>query len=292
MTLEEAYVRCKALAQTHYENFPVGTLISKELRPHVHAVYAFARVADDFADEGYVKTFDHTPPTQEQRLKNLDEYEEQLTAAFLGKKLDPKYEWIFLPVANTAKTKILPRQLFYDLLSAFKQDVTKRRYEDITEVLDYCRRSANPVGRLVLHLHDYREPELHELSDHICTALQLANFWQDVAVDLLKDRIYIPRDDQRGFGVTEEILFAKSATSEFRKCLQFQVDRTWKIFKQGKTLPKFLKGKLAWEIRLTWLGGTTILKKIERQNYDTLSKRPKLTLWDALLLTPYAWLTR
>ncbi|MFZ5807118.1 MAG: squalene synthase HpnC [Verrucomicrobiota bacterium] len=292
MTIEEAYQKCTALAETHYENFPVGRLVKKKARPHIHMVYAFARVADDYADEGYVTESGKTPPTKEQRLEWLNHYEEQLTNAFMKKPIDPKLEWIFLALADTAQKHIIPKQLFYDLLSAFKQDVTKTRYETFDEVMDYCRRSANPVGRLVLHLHDYRDEEMHKLSDCICTALQLANFWQDVAVDALKDRIYIPREDIKNFGCEEKIILSKDSTPEFRKCLEFQVNRTWNLFNKGHNLPSMLTHGLAWEIRLTWLGGTEILRKIEKQNYDTLSRRPKLSKWDVLRLLPWAWFTQ
>jgi phytoene/squalene synthetase len=151
-------------------------------------------------------------------------------------------------------------------------------------VLDYCRRSANPVGRLVLLLHGQRDEELHKLSDHICTGLQLANFWQDVAVDLEKDRMYLPEDERLKYGVTEAQLFARGFDEKYQRLLKFQVDRTQEIFDRGAPLTKKLHGMLRLEIRLTWLGGTTILRKIEKQNYDTLNYRPKLRKAD------FAWL--
>jgi squalene synthase HpnC len=285
MAVSDHYARCTQLAQEHYENFPVGRLVPPHLKKHVHAVYAFARVADDLADEGYDEP---DAPTQEERLASLNHFEDQLQ----GKAVDPALQWIFEPLAQTAKEFNLPQSLFTDLLSAFKQDVVKRRYASHAEVLDYCRRSANPIGRLVLLLHGYRDPALHLLSDHICTALQLANFWQDVSVDLVKDRIYLPQDEQARFGVTEEQLFGKRCNDAYRALLKFQTDRTWEIFKAGETLPSHLSRKLSWEIRLTWLGGTTILRKIEKQNYDTLNQRPKLSKWDLIRLMPYAWFSR
>jgi phytoene synthase len=162
--------------------------------------------------------------------------------------------------------------------------VVKRRYADFSEVLDYCRRSANPIGRLVLLLHGIRAEELHRLSDRICTGLQLANFWQDVGVDLEKDRIYLPADDRAAHGVTEEALFARRAEAGYRELLKFQVERTQQIFNEGKPLTRELRGLLRLEIRLTWLGGTKILRKIEAQNYDTLTLRPKLGKVDMALL--------
>jgi len=295
MDTAEAYAACSALAKSHYENFPVGRLVPARLRPHVHAIYAFARVADDIADEGYadprLPVADGTVLSQEQRLQQMRSYREELRTWLSGQNPDSPYAWIFLPLRQTAQAFQLPESLFYDLLSAFEQDIVKRRYETHAEVLDYCRRSANPIGRLVLLLHGYRQPELHALSDDICTALQLANFWQDVSVDLVKDRIYLPVEDQRTFGIDEKLLFDGRASEAFRACLKFQVDRTQELFDHGRSLSRSLDFKLAWEIRLTWLGGATILKKIRRQNYDTLTRRPKLTFADALTLVPRSLLS-
>jgi phytoene synthase len=275
-SIPEAYALCTALAKSHYENFPVGGLVPKKMRPHVHAVYAFARHADDLADEGYAGSAKSAGAldimTKEERLAALDDWERQLCAP-AG---TPGLHFIFVALHETIRELALPRSLFTDLLSAFRQDVVKSRYADFSEVLDYCRRSANPVGRLVLLLHGHRDEELHQLSDHICTGLQLANFWQDVGVDLEKDRIYLPADDRARFGVKEEALFARQADESYRKLLAFQVARTQGIFDQGAPLTKKLRGMLRIEIRLTWLGGTTILRKIEALNFDTLNARPKV----------------
>jgi squalene synthase HpnC len=297
MTVEEGYRRCTELASTHYENFPVGRLVPAELRPHVHAVYAFARIADDIADEGYVDprakaATDSSAPTGEERVQALENYGAELDAVLKGDPADAEHAWIFLPVRDTIEKFDLPPQLFHDLLSAFKQDSVKTRYADRAEVLDYCTRSANPIGRLVLLLHRYREPELHQLSDHICTALQLANFWQDVSVDLGKDRIYLPQDELAKFEVTEAELFDGKVSDRFLKLMKFQVEETQKLFDRGKSLPAHLHGRLRWEIRLTWLGGATVLRKIRAQGYDSLSKRPKLRWPDALWMVPYAFFTR
>jgi squalene synthase HpnC len=274
MSLSEAYAACTGLAKAHYENFPVGMLVPREMQPHVHAVYAFARHADDLADEGYAgsKKTDGardamTPP---ERVAALDDWERQLHSP----PGTPGLHFIFVAVHDTIRKLDLPVSLFTDLLSAFKQDVVKTRYANFSEVLDYCRRSANPVGRLVLLLHGHREEELHLLADHICTGLQLANFWQDVGVDLEKDRMYLPEDERTTYGVTEESLFAHRADDHYRQLLKFQVDRAQGIFDQGEPLTKKLRGKLRLEIRLTWLGGTTILRKIEALKYDTLNHRP------------------
>src|SRR5277367_3418028 len=230
--IADAYEECTKLAQAHYENFPVGRLVPREMRPHVHAVYAFARYADDLADEGYAGSAKaqgaRDVMTLEERLAALDGWERQLVSP----PGTPGLHFIFIALHETIRELDLPRGLFTDLLSAFKQDVVKRRYANFAEVLDYCRRSANPVGRLVLLLHGHREEELHLLADHICTGLQLANFWQDVGVDLEKDRIYLPEDDRAAHSVTEEQLFARRFHDNYRRLLKFQVDRTQGIFDQ------------------------------------------------------------
>ncbi|MDE1170717.1 MAG: squalene synthase HpnC [Verrucomicrobium sp.] len=285
MTADQAYAHCTALARSHYENFPVGRLVPKRLAPHVHAVYAFARHADDLADEGYAADHDFADGkaarrlNPEERLEALDQWERDLLRP--GEEgLHP----ILLATRRTIQTLDLPTSLFTDLLSAFKQDVVKRRYATHAEILDYCRRSANPVGRLVLLLHGHRAPEQLEASDAICTALQLANFWQDVSVDLLKDRIYLPEEDRQAHGVSEEDLFAKRCTPGYRALLRFQVERTHALFRLGRGLAATLPRPLRWEIELTWLGGSRILEKIETLDYDTLHTRPKLTKGDVPLL--------
>src|ERR1700677_2198636 len=227
--IADAYEACTKLTRAHYENFPVGRLVPREMQPHVHAVYAFARYADDLADEGYAGSAKaqgaQDTMTPEQRLAALNDWERQL----LAPRGTPGLHFIFVALHETIRTLNLPMSLFTDLLSAFKQDVVKRRYATFPEVLDYCRRSANPIGRLVLLLHGKREEELHLLADHICTGLQLANFWQDVGVDLEKDRIYLPGDDRGKYGVTEEALFARRTDDAYRKLIAFQVARTQEI---------------------------------------------------------------
>ena len=282
--IAEAYEECTKLARAHYENFPVGRLVPKEMQPHVHAVYAFARYADDLADEGYAGSAKaqgaRDAMTPEERLAALDDWERQLCSP----PGTPGLHFIFVALHETIRELDLPRSLFTDLLSAFKQDVVKRRYANFDEVLDYCRRSANPVGRLVLLLHGKREEELHLLADHICTGLQLANFWQDVGVDLEKDRIYLPEDDRKKYGVIEDVLFARLVTDNYRKLLAFEVARTQEIFDQGAPLTKKLRGLLRLEIRLTWLGGTELLRKIDALNYDTLNHRPTVGKADMAVL--------
>jgi squalene synthase HpnC len=297
MTVEEAYNHCSALARAHYENFPVGRLVPGHLQKHVHAVYAFARYADDMADEGYVddgmltgSTLKLAPGERlspQERLKALDEWE-----SFLFKPIDRQTPPTFIAVQQTIRELGLPVSLFTDLLSAFKQDVVKRRYANFTEVLDYCRRSANPVGRLVLLLHGHRDPQQLLWSDHICTALQLANFWQDVSVDLRKDRIYLPLDDRERFRVSEDDLFNCRVTPGFLRLMRFQVDRAQSLFDQGAPLPATLPGLLRLEIRLTWLSGASILRKIEDLNYDTLTTRPKVGKSEFITLLGQALVAR
>jgi phytoene synthase len=282
--IADAYEACTKLTRAHYENFPVGRLVPRKMQPHVHAVYAFARYADDLADEGYAGSAKaqgaRDVMTPEERLAALDDWERQLCLP----PGTPGLHFIFVALHETIRELDLPLSLFTDLLSAFKQDVVKRRYANFAEVLDYCRRSANPVGRLVLLLHGHREEELHLLADHICTGLQLANFWQDVGVDLEKDRIYLPEDDRKEYGVIEDGLFARLATEHYRKLLAFQVARTQEIFDRGAPLTKKLRGLLRLEIRLTWLGGTKILRKIEALNFDTLNHRPTVGKADMAVL--------
>lgn len=274
--MAEAYAYCERLTRSHYENFPVGSLlVPKGKRRHVYSIYAFARTADDFADEGY-----DTPLSQSERLAALDDWERQLEACCRGEAEHP----IFVALAATINELQLPVQLFRDLLSAFKQDVVKRRYADFDEVLDYCTRSANPVGRLILLLFGYRDEALHRLSDYICTALQLANFWQDVAVDLEKDRIYLPQDELARFGCDEAQLFARRFDERYAALLKFQVDRTREIFLTGRPLPRLVRGRLSFELRLTWQGGMRILELIERAGYNTLKERPVITTWDKAVL--------
>lgn len=284
-TVPEAFAYCEGMARAHYENFPVGSLlVPKARRKHVYSIYAFARTADDFADEGY----DSGEWTEARRLAALTDWEHKLDESFAGRAEHP----VFVALAATAAELKLPVQLFKDLLSAFKQDVIKRRYAGFAEVLDYCTRSANPVGRLILLLFDYRDERLHQLSDHICTALQLANFWQDVAVDIKKDRIYLPQEEMMRFGVTEEDLRNRRFSAAYADLLRFQVERTREIFALGQTLPAQVRGRLAVELRLTWLGGMRILERIEALGYDTLNARPKITTSDKLVLFLRALVTR
>jgi phytoene synthase len=273
----DAFAYCERMTRSHYENFPVGSLlIPKNRRQHVYSVYAFARTADDFADEGYGTS----GLTEAGRLAALDDWERRLEDCYFGKADHP----VFIALAETVRELQLPIKLFRDLLSAFKQDVVKRRYADFDQLLDYCARSANPVGRLILLLFGYRDERLHQLSDCICTGLQLTNFWQDVEVDLRKDRIYLPQDEMARFGVSEQDLREKRFSDRYAALLEFQVERTRRLFECGRTLPSLASGRLAIELRLTWLGGMRILERIEELGYDTLNARPTITAGDKIKL--------
>ncbi len=260
------------LAHSHYENFPVAKMVPKHLQKHIAAVYAFARTADDIADEQHETIAEDDPI----RIHNLTKFEQQLDLT--DNLRDPQWSWIFTACDNTIEEFNIPKQLFRDLISAFKQDVQKKRYVDFDELKDYCRRSANPVGRLVLLLHGFNDELRFAQSDAICTALQLANFWQDMSVDKHKNRIYIPQADWNG--LTEKDFFAESASEKVRAIMKFQVERTEKLFKIGDHLPKSLPFPLSIEIRATLAGGRTILRKIAEQDFDTLKARPKITKFD------------
>lgn len=284
LSVDASFRYCEQLARGHYENFPVGSvLVPSNRRKHVYSIYAFARTADDFADEGYEA--DISVAT---RMARLDEWQKKLQDSYRGVADDP----IFIALSETIRELRLPVALFEDLLSAFKQDVTKTRYRDFDEVLDYCSRSANPVGRLILLLFDYRDEKLHRMSDDVCTGLQLANFWQDVSIDIRKDRIYLPADEMAHYGVTEDDLRSGRFTERYASLMKYQVERTHEIFNRGRMLPKLVSGRLAIELRLTWLGGMRILERIEEQGFDTLRSKPMITSLDKIRLIVQSLLTR
>jgi len=255
----------------HYENFPVASLLlPRELRVPVSVIYRFARTADDYADEG-----DDAPPL---RLQKLEGFREQLRAI-----ANPKTP-LFEDLARITREHALPLQLFHDLLDAFSQDVVKNRYADFAEVLDYSRRSANPVGRLLLHLFRKNTGENLRLSDAICSALQITNFWQDVEIDFRKNRIYLPQDDLRRFGVTENQLARRHCDQAFRDLMRFQVDRARRMMLEGKPLLGALSGRLRLEIAITMQGGLRILEKLEQADYDMFRRRPVHRWFDWPLL--------
>jgi squalene synthase HpnC len=278
VTLADAYQACTRLARAHYENFPVASrLVPRRLRPHVAAIYAFARGADDLADEG------GAPPAQ--RLAALDAWRERLRRA-AGGRVDPAdpHAAVFLALADTMERHALPLALFEDLLSAFVQDVTVTRYATWADLLDYCRRSANPVGRLVLRLFGYRDAALDRASDAVCTALQLTNFWQDFARDWAIGRLYLPAEECRAAGADEADLDPAALTPAWRLALGRAAARTRALFEAGRAVCDGVGGRLRWELRLTWLGGVTILDRVEAVEFDVAHRRPTLERRDAATL--------
>jgi squalene synthase HpnC len=282
--LASAYASCIRDAQAHYENFPVASrLVPRQMRRHVAAVYAFARAADDFADEGQRSIDD--------RHRLLDGWLCRLRDAVAdapGRIARPTVagepghtEEIFVALGATIREKALPPGLFEDLLSAFRQDVTSTRYATWSDVFDYCRRSANPVGRLVLRIGDYRDERLDVWSDSICTALQLTNFWQDLKIDYDRGRIYLPEEEMRAQGVTANDLGGESVTPACRRALASAVARTRAMLAEGKPLCDAVRGRLGYELRATWLGGTRILDRLEAAKFDVIDHRPALGAADA-----------
>jgi squalene synthase HpnC len=289
--LQAAYVECQRISRRHYENFPTASrLVSRDKRDALAAIYAFARAADDFADEPGAER----PILPEERLQALAGWREQLNECF-SKPLDEISHPVFLALGDAARRYKLSLTNLDNLLRAFEQDVRQNRHPNFDSLLAYCACSANPVGRLVLELFDYRDPELFVLSDRICTALQLANFWQDVAVDLSRDRVYLPLDDLARFGLTlaelQEFLASKKEITEKRwqQLMAFEVERTAEIFEQGRALPERVGRELRRQLRLTWLGGMCILEKIRAVHYDVFCRRPALSTADFARLYLKSW---
>ena len=301
--LASAYDACSRLARAHYENFPVASwLLPRPMRPHVAAVYAFARIADDFADEGVA--------APDERLQRLDAWGACLHDSLAGgwrawpRPREPApsacavaavdQRALFLALSNTIKTCRLPVALFDDLLSAFRQDVHTRRYENWDQLLDYCRRSANPVGRLVLRIAGHRDAALDRSSDCLCTALQLTNFWQDFARDYGAGRIYLPAEDCAAAGASEADLQAGRLTPAWRAALGRACRRTRELFACGRGVCDGVEGRLALELRLTWHGGLRILERIEQSGYDVFAARPVLGPRDGMvsLWRTLAWRRR
>ena len=254
----------------HYENFPVGSLLlPRKMRRAVHAIYHFARYADDVADEG-----DASPA---ERLAELDRLEADLDRIAAG---EPTRIELMASLAAAIAAHALPLQPFRDLLSAFRQDVAKTRYQSFAELVDYCRRSANPVGRLMLALYGESDARSLAQSDGICTALQLINFWQDAAVDWGKGRVYLPQEDLARFGVDEAQIAAGCFDAKWRALMLYQVERTRKMLQAGAPLGRTLRGRLGLELRLIVMGGDRILHKLHASGGDVFGQRPKLGVGD------------
>jgi hydroxysqualene synthase len=275
--LARAYAACEALARSHYENFPVASrLLPAPMRPHVAAVYAFARIADDIADEG-------TLPAEE-RTARLSAWQRRLHAAVaVERSADPPHDHedlIVVAIAHSIRLLDLPLALFDDLVSAFGQDTMTTRYDSWTDVLDYCRRSANPVGRLVLRIAGRRDGRLDESSDALCTALQLTNFWQDFGRDWRAGRLYVPREELRRSGATEDALGAGRIDDAWRRVFARCVTVTRDRFAAGRAVCDGVSGRLRFELRCTWLGGRRILDRVDAARASLLDYRPTLGVVD------------
>ena len=257
-------------ASTHYENFPVASvLLPKRLRNPIGLVYSFARQADDFADED-----DLTP---EQRLALLDGFKQELDRLQAGTAPQTAF---FVTLQAMIEERRLPLQPFYDLLDAFSQDVVKSRYENFGEVMDYCRRSANPVGRLMLHLYGMATPHNIGLGDAICSALQIINFLQDVAIDYRKDRIYFPLDEMRKYNISEAQIAAGDTSGAWGMFMEFEIERARRLLQSGAPLGMILPGRIGLEMRTIIAGGERILYKLHKSRGDMFNHRPVLRPWD------------
>src|SRR5271166_6638139 len=290
-SLQEAQEYCARLAHSHYENFSVVTwFLPKHLHQHFYNVYAYCRISDDLGDE---------VGNAEQSLAFLDAWESELNATYLSlvepplkdirqevEKLKPDFRGrnpvsprhpVFIALRETIRECDIPREPFADLLKAFRQDQSVGRYATFDDVLGYCHYSANPVGHLVLYLCGHRDAQRQQLSDYTCTALQLANFWQDVAVDYGKGRIYLPLEDMAKYGVGESDIAERRATSAFREMMKYEVARAREWFQMGLPLARVVDKHLALDIELFSRGGLEILNAIERQGYDVLTRRPAIS---------------
>jgi squalene synthase HpnC len=271
-TVDEAFAYCERIARTHYENFPVGSLlIPKALRRHFFSIYAYSRAADDMADEG-------ERPVDE-RIAMLDDWERQLREAYEGQADHP----VFVALAATIRERKIPMEPLRDLLKAFRMDARNEGFETTTDLLYYCYHSANPIGRLVLHLFGLHNQERQAFSDKICTALQMANFWQDVSIDVPRGRINIPRESIAFFGYSLDELRAGVFNDNFRELMAYHVDHAVNQFQHGYPLLRTIPDRrLQSELALTFLGGVRVLNRIKQLDYNVLATRPKLGLLDKL----------
>lgn len=277
VTESEARCYCQYVTRTHYENFTVASLLlPRSLRPHFHAVYAWCRWADDLGDE-----------TGPDATPLLEWWRSELDACYAGTPRHP----VTIALLKTVRQFIIPKQLFVDLISAFEQDQSLTDYRKFSDLLDYCRRSANPVGRIVLYLFESHDKVRGQLSDAICTGLQLANFWQDVARDFAIGRIYIPREDRERFGYTDEDFANHRFNAAFRAMLDFEVQRTRQMFVEGSALLPLLPHRARIDVSLFLRGGVAVLDAIAAQDYDVWRRRPRITKWTKAKLLASALLS-
>jgi len=272
--VESSYAFCARMARSHYENFPVASLLlPKSVRRHVAAIYAFARPADDAADEGELSV--------DERLRRLDLWERALESATAGNGSGP----VFTALGETLRTTNIPPRLLRDLLAAFRMDAAGGGFESEDDLLDYCRLSANPVGRLLLHLFGYADPDRVVLSDDICTGLQLVNFWQDISVDVPRDRINIPRRTMARFGYTMEELRGGVDSQNFRSLVSYLNGVAEEYLQRGAALPSSIPSlRLRLELRATVRGGLTMVSKVRELGGEVLQRRPRIGSFDLLRL--------
>jgi squalene synthase HpnC len=278
LAVADAFRECERIALTHYENFTLGSrLLPRRLRRHIAAIYAFARTADDFADED---------PDRERALRSLAAWERELEACFAGRPRHP----IFVALAETVREFAIPIEPFRRLLTAFRMDVEFRGFATFEDLLHYCAHSANPVGHLVLYLFGYGDAARQACADDICTALQLTNFWQDLAIDLDKGRVYLPREDLTRFAYGADDLRRHAVTPAFRALMAFQCARARDLFQRGLPLATMLERGPEREVRLFAAGGLAILDRLQQVDYDVFSARPTLSRWAKIALVARAFL--
>ena len=299
---DAAFRYCERLARTHYENFTVGSLlIPREARRHIYAIYAYCRWVDDLGDEGAAGLYrslahagwrpqsasglDSTADLRGTKLGLLDSWQEELEACYVGEPSHP----VMVALQETVRRFDIPRDPFLKLIEANRMEQRNNRYRTYQDLAYYCDHSANPVGRLFLYLFGYRDEERQRLSDLTCTALQLANFWQDVARDYRIGRIYMPLEDMERFGYTEEQLAAGVANGAFRGLMAFEVDRAREMFREGLKLVDTLDGRIRPDVTMFTAGGMAVLRAIERQGYDVLSRRPSVSRTRKAMLFLAAW---
>lgn len=266
MSVDEAFAYCERMAREHYENFPVGSLlVPKELRRHVHSIYAFSRIADDIADEGAMAIAE--------RLELLDDWERQLVEAYAGRASHP----VFIALSATVAERAIPIDPLRHLLRAFRMDARNEGFQTLSDLLYYCYHSANPIGRLVLHLFGIYDEERRILSDKVCSGLQIANFLQDLSVDPARGRINLPRDSFEHFGYTVAELEQGVVNEAFREMIAYHVDHAMNLFQEGYPLLRAIpQRRLRSELTLTFLGGVRVLHRIKALDYDVLTARPRL----------------
>ena len=301
VSLDDAFRYCERLAKSHYENFTVGSvLVPKDLRRHVHTIYAYCRWVDDLGDEPFeplAKSLEEAdwmheqvrsgsqPLGPSQRMALLDRWEEELEACFTGDPTHPA----MVALQDTVRTFNIPREPFLKLIEANRMEQRSSRFSTFEDLLFYCDHSANPVGHLFLYLFGYNDKGRQELSDHTCTALQLSNFWQDVHRDYKIDRIYLPLEDMERFGYTEAELSQRIVNQDFRDLMAFEVNRAQELFQRGLPLVDMLGGKAKIDVALFTKGGMAVLEAIRQQKYDVLSRRPSLSRWKKARLFLSAW---